>query len=512
MSHDVSVDYQIFLSKWFLPLKVRMALNDENGMPPGNKLPLSSVQHFKMKASLGCILAFRMLNDDPSAVAFTALQPRPTIPLQIPFTASSHPTQCKTVTVKSLPPSNHARQHVRSSCASSLPNNELEATPKTASSTAGNNNQRYLHELFLMMRPINFPIVTLFHILGTHLSLQLYSSSTFTSTKVTLTPLLLHPSMMMVLLSLLLVTSTSMITNDYYDARNGVDVILPSNDYNSDNDEDHSVKHHHHPLAMGLLPFNITKTFDSYLYALLLLSSAFVPGIIPRLLVISGAIVTYLYTVHLKPRTFIKNWSCAGLVALSPVTSGLAAWTVLVDTHGFGASNNVVNRVVSLGRMVCSPLSYLVVALFAGITSREILMDITDYKSDGRAGIQTIPVKYGTRVAANVAFGWSFMSGAAACALPLVNGLPILVELVGNRFGLELVRMFVSMPLESLKRLGLIVMTPEIRRLLLSVVGSTMLLHRAYSVVRTKGEDVDLAEKAVSSSLFSVLLVLASFV
>ncbi|KAL7510257.1 hypothetical protein ACHAXN_007245 [Cyclotella atomus] len=237
---------------------------------------------------------------------------------------------------------------------------------------------------------------------------------------------------------------------------------------------------------MGLLPFNITKTFDSYLYALLLLSSAFVPGIIPRLLVISGAIATYLYTVHLKPRTFIKNWSCAGLVALSPVTSGLAAWTVLVDTHGFGASNNVVDAVVSLGRMVCSPLSYLVVALFAGITSREILMDITDYESDGRAGIQTIPVKYGTRVAANVAFGWSFMSGAAACALPL--------------------------PLESLKRLGLIVMTPEIRRLLLSVVGSTMLLHRAYSVVRTKGEDVDLAEKAVSSSLFSVLLVLASFV
>jgi 4-hydroxybenzoate polyprenyltransferase len=41
-----------------------------------------------------------------------------------------------------------------------------------------------------------------------------------------------------------------------------------------------------------------------------------------------------------------------------------------------------------------------VVSLFAGITSREILMDITDLESDARANIQTIPVKYGAGMAA----------------------------------------------------------------------------------------------------------------
>ena len=34
--------------------------------------------------------------------------------------------------------------------------------------------------------------------------------------------------------------------------------------------------------------------------------------------------------MHLKPKTVIKNYSCAAaLVAISPVTSGLAAWEVL---------------------------------------------------------------------------------------------------------------------------------------------------------------------------------------
>jgi 4-hydroxybenzoate polyprenyltransferase len=295
-----------------------------------------------------------------------------------------------------------------------------------------------------------------------------------------------------------------MITNDYYDARNGVDTV-------SSIDTDDTNSGHYHPLATGSIPFTITKTFDSILYALLLYSSAFVPGIIPRLLVLSGAIVTYLYTVHLKPVTFVKNWSCAGLVALSPITSGLAAWRVLVDN----SSTTIVgysNPVLSLGTVASSPLSYLVLALFAGITSREILMDITDLENDGRAGIQTIPVRYGTKTAANVAFGWSFLSAVAACALPLVKGVPVLVELMGGRSCWELMRIFMSTPHASLHSLGLVVMTPTIRRLLLSVVGSVMLLHRAYSVVRTKGEDVNLAEKAVRSSLFSVLLVLASFV
>ena len=80
----------------------------------------------------------------------------------------------------------------------------------------------YMKQLFLLCRPSNFPIVTLFHILGVHISLQLFQELVSTSHSLFL-PLLKNPSMLMVLLSLLLVTSTSMITNDYYDARDGVD-------------------------------------------------------------------------------------------------------------------------------------------------------------------------------------------------------------------------------------------------------------------------------------------------
>ena len=52
-------------------------------------------------------------------------------------------------------------------------------------------------------------------------------------------------------------------------------------------------------------------------------------------------------------------------------------------------------------------------ALFAEITSREIIMDITNYESDDKAGIQTIPVKYWTVMVVNVALGWSLLSGVA---------------------------------------------------------------------------------------------------
>ena len=81
----------------------------------------------------------------------------------------------------------------------------------------------YLKQLFLLCRPTNFPIVTLFHMLGVYQAVQLWTVSTTSVALLPshslLLPLLREPAMIMVLLSLLLVTSTSMITNDYYDAR-----------------------------------------------------------------------------------------------------------------------------------------------------------------------------------------------------------------------------------------------------------------------------------------------------
>lgn len=216
----------------------------------------------------------------------------------------------------------------------------------------------YLKQLFLLCRPVNFPIVALFHVLGVHQATQLWASSTASPSR--LLPLLRHPCMLMVLLSLLLVTSTSMITNDYYDARNGVDSAVAAATDDGEND--------YHPLARGEVPFSIAKTFDSYLYALLLVSSAFVPGVLPRLMVLGGAIITYLYTVHLKPRTWIKNLSCAALVAMSPVASGLAAWQVLCDGNaGVGGVASVSSSSIPFHLIFGSPLAFLVASLFAGI-------------------------------------------------------------------------------------------------------------------------------------------------
>jgi 4-hydroxybenzoate polyprenyltransferase len=162
-----------------------------------------------------------------------------------------------------------------------------------------------------------------------------------------LATLLKDPAMLMVLISLLLVTSTSMITNDYYDARQGVD--LP-----------HDTQRH--PLAAGSIPLSVAKQFTKCLYATLMLSSAFVPSIMARLLILGGAMTTYLYTLHIKPKTWMKNISCAALVAMGPVTSGCAAWHVLQRSHSCG-----MNALLPWFCILQSPLTFLVMSLFTGI-------------------------------------------------------------------------------------------------------------------------------------------------
>lgn len=355
----------------------------------------------------------------------------------------------------------------------------------------------YLKQLFLLCRPLNFPIVALFHMLGVYQAIQLWQSSSanILSEPATslLLPLLKNPSMLMVLLALLLVTSTSMITNDYYDARDGVDTP------NNDEKENGTENEHYHPLANGEVPFTVTKTFDSYLYAILLLSSAFVPGIIPRLLVLSGSITTYLYTVHLKPRTWIKNISCASLVAMSPVTSGLAAWQILCDgTFLKSQGATIFGTVPSFYLIFKSPLSFLVVSLFCGIFSREVLMDITDYDGDKRAGIETVPVKYGKKMGATVALGCSVLCALSSCAAALI-------PLVFGEAGQSLLPLSLSTTVSLWTNHGT-------RKLLLAMAGNLMFLQRTFRVWKTQGEDSNLAERAVRDSMIGVVLVLASFV
>ncbi|KAL7540007.1 hypothetical protein ACHAXR_010351 [Thalassiosira sp. AJA248-18] len=289
-----------------------------------------------------------------------------------------------------------------------------------------------------------------------------------------------------------------MITNDYYDARNGVDSAPGDGNADSENE-------HYHPLARGEVPFSVTKTFDSYLYAILLLSSAFVPGVISRIMVLGGAIITYLYTVHLKPKTWIKNLSCAALVGMSPVTSGLAAWHVLCE-GSFLKSLAATASSLPFHLIFKSPLAFLVVSLFAGIMSREILMDVTDCEGDAQAGIETIPVRYGKNVASSVAMGCSFVSAISACGASLIPVITRVVEGGGS------IKNLIAMPsLSSLPTLPTLLTNSPRRRVLLSVAGSGLLLLRTFSVWNTNGEDVNLAERAIRESFISVLLVLASF-
>lgn len=355
----------------------------------------------------------------------------------------------------------------------------------------------YLKPLLLLCRPINFPIVFLFHVLGVHRAVEFWKmamhSAASSSSSSMLFSLLKEPSMIMVLLSLMLVTSTSMITNDYYDARNGVDVVPED----ADKDSEYG---HYHPLAEGTIPFSITKKFDSFLYAILLLSSAFVPGTISRLFVIGGAITTYLYTVHLKPKIWIKNISCAALVAMSPITSGLAAWQVLRDGTAAATAATASSSVLPSALIFQSPLTYLVISLFAGIMSRETLMDITDFEGDARAGIETVPVKYGKEMASRVAMGWSIVSAVAACGESLVKWVPMgISRLMCMSSGANITT---SLPIMT---------SPAARKLVLSVMGSGLFARKTYAVWKTKGDDVVLAEKAVRDGLLGVLLVLASF-
>ncbi len=114
----------------------------------------------------------------------------------------------------------------------------------------------YLKQLLLLCRPINFPIIFLFHVLGVHQALEFWKATMQPASSPMLFSMLTTPSMLFVFMSLMLVTSTSMITNDYYDARLGVDVVPAAKEKSEEYE-------HYHPLAEGTVPFTVTKTFDS---------------------------------------------------------------------------------------------------------------------------------------------------------------------------------------------------------------------------------------------------------
>jgi 4-hydroxybenzoate polyprenyltransferase len=331
-----------------------------------------------------------------------------------------------------------------------------------------------IRPLFRMTRPSNIPGVILVHILGIHRALSSIQYSRSTN----LISVLQKPQMMVVLIALLLISSTSMVVNDYYDARSGVDALNLS--IQKEKDEPYISDK---PFASGEVSMIVGKRFLSYLYAILLCCVTFVPGIPARLSIVVGGMLTFWYTQHLKPRTWLKNVSCAGLIALSPFTSGSAALSIVLEKSSVGPISAFALIDPSL-----SSLGRFVLTLFVGIMSREIIMDMCDYEGDKAGNIRTIPVKYGKRFASRASLFFASALGV------LCVGVPAL-QLSSEKFALMLIK------------------TAATRRFVLAAMGSFMIIRRAAMIASSEGEDLELLRKVVNEQkTLSFLLVLASFI
>mmetsp|Transcript_6073 Transcript_6073/g.9309 ORF Transcript_6073/g.9309 Transcript_6073/m.9309 type:complete len:447 (-) Transcript_6073:122-1462(-) len=226
-------------------------------------------------------------------------------------------------------------------------------------------------ELWAMCRPSNFVGVFIFHALGTFLGVRANYGITEQHAPMfqVLLQTLAKPSMVVVLFCLLLISSSSMMVNDYYDSRRMTSLVYKNNKQN---------------MVNGKVPSIIVKRCLSYIYASLLVCLALVPGVPARLAVVMGSLLTFWYTQHLKPITWLKNVTCAVIMSMAPFTS-------------FAASNGgLFWRSAKLWRLTAM--------LFCGFVGREMLMDIVDVEEDSQAQIQTVPVKYGTRFASRVTF------------------------------------------------------------------------------------------------------------
>jgi len=349
--------------------------------------------------------------------------------------------------------------------------------------------------LLKMTRPGNLVGVVCFYLLGIYRSL----CSLNLATTGNLIRTVFKPSMVATLFSLVLICSTSMMVNDYYDGKSGLDSYKLSNPLS---DASRATQSHHinpnpnqayKPLASGEVTYPITKRFLSYLYASLLISATLLPGVTARLSVILASMLTYWYTQHLKPKTWLKNVTCAALIALAPFTSASAALHLLANGSLSGAQG--------LG-MAWRLMGRLTLALFSGVMGREIMMDIVDCEADKAANVVTVPVRYGRRFASRVGLGCMVGTSVLTTVGPLVQLLTLEtsvgVLLRSGGGGLAMVAAALRLP--------------ALRRLILALTSSFWLIARAYQVQRTEGRDEIIMDRTIEDSKVCVLLILASFI
>lgn len=316
------------------------------------------------------------------------------------------------------------------------------------------NVKNSLGALFQLTRPANFPGITLFHMLGTYLAL------TYTSRSSLFWKTIVHPRMCLTWLALVLTSSTSMVVNDYYDAKLGRDVNT------------------HKALSEGKIPLHVAKRFLKYLYAAAALVLMGVPGVPTRISVAVGLVLTYWYTEHLKPITLLKNIVCAVLIALSPLTSGSAAMHLVERTA------------LTWKQVAIVPLWQLVGTLFFGVMGREIMMDCTDMDDDRQSQVRTLPVVYGRRLASAAVLATTVFLVACATSGPILQ-------------------LRHALPTSSWKTLAL---SPSARRLGFASIGSLMSIRRTWQVFQTECGHQTSIDQAVDEAHLQVLFFLASFV
>jgi 4-hydroxybenzoate polyprenyltransferase len=263
-----------------------------------------------------------------------------------------------------------------------------------------------------------------------------------------------------------------MVVNDYYDAKLGRDESKPK------------------ALVQGTIALVEAKQFVTWQYACALICLCFLPGAPTRVSVQVGLMMTYLYTQHLKPITWIKNVVCAALIAFAPWTSGSSALYLLREIKGFQPH---VWSISSLWRLFFT--------LFSGVMGREIMMDCNDAEADAATGVKTVPVVYGRRFASAAALLTTVTMSVIACLSPALDWLQ-----------LQRKHSFVVLPVASWRRWMRFWTVAPLRRLTFAVLGSAILLRRSWQVFRTKGENPDIINTTVDESLYTIVFMLASFV
>lgn len=154
--------------------------------------------------------------------------------------------------------------------------------------------------------------------------------------------------------------ATSMIINDLVDANRGTDANKKTNQ-----------------IVAGNISKNEVVFFLVCAYATELCGIYALESISPKCIVSFALFLTVIYTHLLKPVTWLKNVSVAGIVASTPIAGAVSVKNINISEDW--------------------PLFQMSAMIFFIIFHKEILMDVEDYADDKNSGIITVPVKYGKK-------------------------------------------------------------------------------------------------------------------